>query len=97
MVNPYILIKTVKILTYFVLARNQYACRKTLADSRPRIRGRFARNDEIDKNTTIQWSQIGAGEDEDEEDENWITMLDSIVAANFAQESQGSSSFGLFY
>lgn len=97
MVNPYILIKTVKILTYFVLAWNQYACRKTLADSRPRIRGRFARNDEIDKNTTIQWSQIGAGEDEDEEDENWITMLDSIVAANFAQESQGSSSFGLFY
>ncbi|KAG4961308.1 hypothetical protein JHK87_037941 [Glycine soja] len=75
----------------------KYACRKTLADSRPRIRGRFARNDEIDKNTTIQWSQIGAGEDEDEEDENWITMLDSIVAANFAQESQGSSSFGLFY
>ena len=24
----------------------QYACRKTLADNRPRIRGRFARNDE---------------------------------------------------
>ena len=25
----------------------KYACRKTLADSRPRIRGRFARNDEM--------------------------------------------------
>ncbi|KAA8522432.1 hypothetical protein F0562_013207 [Nyssa sinensis] len=25
----------------------KYACRKTLADNRPRIRGRFARNDEI--------------------------------------------------
>ncbi|KAL1225593.1 Zinc finger protein CONSTANS-LIKE 5 [Cardamine amara subsp. amara] len=25
----------------------KYACRKTLADSRPRIRGRFARNDEV--------------------------------------------------
>ncbi|KAK4341650.1 hypothetical protein RND71_040151 [Anisodus tanguticus] len=25
----------------------QYACRKTLADSRPRVRGRFARNDEF--------------------------------------------------
>jgi hypothetical protein len=24
----------------------QYACRKTLADNRPRVRGRFARNDE---------------------------------------------------
>ncbi|CAN0921698.1 Zinc finger protein CONSTANS-LIKE 1 [Linum grandiflorum] len=26
----------------------KYECRKTLADSRPRIRGRFARNDELD-------------------------------------------------
>lgn len=25
----------------------QYACRKTLADSRPRVRGRFAKNDEV--------------------------------------------------
>lgn len=24
----------------------QYACRKTLADSRPRVRGRFAKNDD---------------------------------------------------
>jgi hypothetical protein len=24
----------------------QYACRKSLADKRPRVRGRFARNDE---------------------------------------------------
>nr|KYP58598.1 Zinc finger protein CONSTANS-LIKE 3 [Cajanus cajan] len=75
----------------------KYACRKTLADSRPRIRGRFARNDEIDKNSTIQWSQIGGGEEEDEEEENWVNILDSLVAANFAQESQGNSSYGLFY
>ena len=26
----------------------QYACRKTLADSRPRVKGRFARNGEAD-------------------------------------------------
>lgn len=25
----------------------KYTCRKTLADSRPRVRGRFARNDEL--------------------------------------------------
>lgn len=25
----------------------QYVCRKTLADSRPRVRGRFAKNDEL--------------------------------------------------
>ncbi|KAK7324973.1 hypothetical protein VNO77_28969 [Canavalia gladiata] len=76
----------------------KYACRKTLADSRPRIRGRFARNDEMDRNSTVQWSQIGVGEEEDEEYENWVSILDSLVAANLAQESQGSSSsFGLFY
>jgi hypothetical protein len=28
--------------------RMQYACRKTLADSRPRVKGRFARNGEAD-------------------------------------------------
>ncbi|CAI7800639.1 unnamed protein product, partial [Closterium sp. NIES-53] len=30
-------------------AHEQYACRKNLADSRPRVRGRFARNDEIEE------------------------------------------------
>ncbi|GFY82800.1 CCT motif family protein [Actinidia rufa] len=29
----------------------KYACRKTLADSRPRVRGRFAKNDELDDMT----------------------------------------------
>ena len=76
---------------------NQYACRKTLADSRPRIRGRFARNDEIDKNPPVQWSHIGAAEEEDEENQNWVGIFDSLVAANLDQESQGSSSFGLLY
>lgn len=77
---------------------NQYVCRKTLADRRPRIRGRFARNDEIDKNTAVEWSHIDGGEEEDEEDENWINIFDSIVAANLVHdEFQGSSSFGLLY
>ncbi|KAG2307868.1 hypothetical protein Bca52824_027616 [Brassica carinata] len=40
----------------------KYACRKTLADSRPRIRGRFARNDEVVDIPTI----------EDEDTELWI-------------------------
>jgi CCT motif len=30
----------------FSLVQNKYACRKTLADSRPRVKGRFARNGE---------------------------------------------------
>ncbi|XVF68662.1 hypothetical protein PTKIN_Ptkin11bG0019500 [Pterospermum kingtungense] len=58
----------------------KYACRKTLADSRPRIRGRFARNEEIEKNPQIdQWSHTG-GEEEEEEEENWIRFIDSLSA-----------------
>ncbi|KAH7542542.1 hypothetical protein FEM48_Zijuj02G0085200 [Ziziphus jujuba var. spinosa] len=51
--------------------------RKTLADSRPRIRGRFARNDEIEKNSQVQWSHMGGEEDEEDED-NWINILDAL-------------------
>lgn len=76
----------------------KYVCRKTLADRRPRIRGRFARNDEIDKKPIVEWSHIGGGEEEDEEDENWNNIFNSIVAANLVHdEFQGSSSFGLLY
>ncbi|GLT43286.1 hypothetical protein SLA2020_172480 [Shorea laevis] len=59
----------------------KYACRKTLADSRPRIRGRFARNDEIEKisHGQVQWSQ-GMGGEEEEEDENWVNFLNSFSA-----------------
>jgi hypothetical protein len=32
----------------------QYACRKALADSQPRIRGRFAKNEESETNR--EWS-----------------------------------------
>ncbi|GKV08211.1 hypothetical protein SLEP1_g19876 [Rubroshorea leprosula] len=59
----------------------KYACRKTLADSRPRIRGRFARNDEIEKisNHQVQWSQyMGGDEEEEEEDDNWVNFLNSL-------------------
>ena len=37
------------VVTFFfgMETTKKYACRKTLADSRPRIRGRFARNDEV--------------------------------------------------
>ncbi|KAK6935956.1 CCT domain [Dillenia turbinata] len=56
----------------------KYACRKTLADSRPRIRGRFARNDELEKISQDQWNQIN-GEEEDEDDNNfWINFLDGL-------------------
>ncbi|XP_076933912.1 uncharacterized protein LOC143599981 [Bidens hawaiensis] len=47
----------------------KYACRKTLADNRPRIRGRFARNDEpgeLPKSTNFH--QYGV------EDELWVIL-----------------------
>ncbi|CAN6471115.1 unnamed protein product [Victoria cruziana] len=50
-----------------------YACRKTLADSRPRVRGRFARNeDHGESSAQAPWNQI---EDEDDE-ENWMHLFD---------------------
>ncbi|KAF8053635.1 hypothetical protein N665_1388s0003 [Sinapis alba] len=54
----------------------KYACRKTLADSRPRIRGRFARNDEV-----VEIPTIG-----DEDTELW--KLDGLHEEN---EAFGSS------
>ena len=81
----------------FFSAVNQYACRKTLADSRPRIRGRFARNEEIEKNPpAVEWSQAG-GEEDGEDDENWVNLFDNLVAANLAQQPQDNSTFGLMF
>lgn len=69
------------IIAYIVSLNAQYACRKTLADSRPRIRGRFARNEETEKNPQAQWSHI-SGEEDDEEEENWINYIDSVSSSN---------------
>jgi hypothetical protein len=43
----------------------KYACRKTLADSRPRVRGRFAKNMDDDIPTTV----LGRSKREDDDDE----------------------------
>ncbi|CAI9778788.1 unnamed protein product [Fraxinus pennsylvanica] len=59
--------------------RIKYECRKTLADSRPRIRGRFARNDETEKMTLSHWDHKGVEEDE-EGDDNWINILNAFSA-----------------
>ncbi|KAF8380191.1 hypothetical protein HHK36_027673 [Tetracentron sinense] len=45
----------------------KYACRKTLADSRPRVRGRFARNDETGEIPKV----TGFNRNEEDEDELW--------------------------
>ncbi|XVF13088.1 hypothetical protein REPUB_Repub08aG0177900 [Reevesia pubescens] len=44
----------------------KYACRKTLADNRPRIRGRFARNDE-----TVEIPKVACSTRDEDEDDLW--------------------------
>ncbi|PKU76513.1 Zinc finger protein CONSTANS-LIKE 5 [Dendrobium catenatum] len=41
----------------------QYACRKTLADSRPRVRGRFARNGDTEHETEAETESMESGFD----------------------------------
>ncbi|KAL3850730.1 hypothetical protein ACJIZ3_012612 [Penstemon smallii] len=58
----------------------KYECRKTLADSRPRIRGRFARNDhEVEKTPqSHEWDNTTGLEEDYEDEDNWIHFLDSF-------------------
>ncbi|OVA18224.1 CCT domain [Macleaya cordata] len=62
----------------------KYACRKTLADSRPRIRGRFARNEEMGEssnNSQTQWNlQMGVDENDEEVDDIWINFYEAFSA-----------------
>lgn len=53
----------------------QYACRKTLADSRPRVRGRFAKNDELG-----DIGRNGCGNHEDDKDEEFSLFSTQIPA-----------------
>ncbi|KAG6607222.1 Zinc finger protein CONSTANS-LIKE 4, partial [Cucurbita argyrosperma subsp. sororia] len=58
----------------------KYECRKTLADSRKRIRGRFARNEEAENSNSTSspvetWSCYDNAMAED--DASWTTFLDS--------------------
>ncbi|CAA6675379.1 unnamed protein product [Spirodela intermedia] len=47
----------------------KYACRKTLADSRPRVRGRFAKSDEFEETTGLR-----SGHHDDEDDDDVYSM-----------------------
>ncbi|XP_021820865.1 putative zinc finger protein CONSTANS-LIKE 11 [Prunus avium] len=58
----------------------KYACRKTLADNRPRIRGRFARNDETGE---VLKAACSSNREEDE-DELWVEGL------NVEEEENGT-------
>ncbi|RWR95513.1 two-component response regulator-like protein APRR1 isoform X1 [Cinnamomum micranthum f. kanehirae] len=54
----------------------KYECRKTLADNRPRIRGRFAKNEDMGEYSQ-RWSQTAGGYNEDDDDA-WINFLDAL-------------------
>ncbi|CAN7038303.1 hypothetical protein BRARA_B01053 [Brassica rapa] len=58
--------------------RIKYECRKTLADSRPRIRGRFARNDEISQQEQVDVIEAVVGDID-----TWASFLDSFSANHF--------------
>ncbi|XP_028799199.1 two-component response regulator-like APRR1 [Neltuma alba] len=71
----------------------KYTCRKTLADNRPRIRGRFARNDE-----TIEIANPKATFSTRDEDEDvfWIEGLNEEVEDETVRAQQYVNSFGVY-
>ncbi|KFK31055.1 hypothetical protein AALP_AA6G062400 [Arabis alpina] len=73
----------------------KYACRKTLADSRPRVRGRFAKNDEFGESNR----QASSSHHEDEyEDDMGVKFEEQFVDSSdiFAHIS-GANSFKCNY
>ncbi|CAA7032129.1 unnamed protein product [Microthlaspi erraticum] len=58
--------------------RIKYECRKTLADSRPRIRGRFARNDEMSQQEQVDVIEAVVGDVD-----TWASFLDSFSSNHF--------------
>lgn len=59
----------------------QYACRKSLADKRPRVRGRFARNDE-----STEHPSHGNGHKLEDDDEVSRTNSIQVPVSSFCLE-----------
>ncbi|XP_068476430.1 uncharacterized protein [Phaseolus vulgaris] len=72
----------------------KYACRKTLADSRPRVRGRFAKNDDFGETNRT----TSSNHEDDDEDEIVVKDEDDMVDSSdiFAHIS-GVNSFKCNY
>ncbi|XP_039057770.1 zinc finger protein HD1-like [Hibiscus syriacus] len=64
----------------------KYACRKTLADSRPRVRGRFAKNDDFGETQRQASSNLEEDDDDDQvimkEDEDMVNSWDIFAHIN---------------
>ncbi|KAJ8504816.1 hypothetical protein OPV22_005702 [Ensete ventricosum] len=72
----------------------KYACRKTLADSRPRVRGRFAKNDELGE-TAKSGSSNNDFDDEGEVVAKEEDILDSDILAHISGVNSFSYNFAL--
>ncbi|KAK8960918.1 hypothetical protein KSP40_PGU017235 [Platanthera guangdongensis] len=57
----------------------QYACRKTLADSRPRVRGRFAKNEELGEATRIHMESHDYDDGDEVKDEEAYDSSDILA------------------
>ncbi|KAL9390086.1 hypothetical protein Peur_018691 [Populus x canadensis] len=70
----------------------KYACRKTLADSRPRVRGRFAKNDDsVDIRRTV------CGHHEDDEDEGPAMKEEDVTDSDIFAHTSGVNTFKCNY
>ncbi|KAK3417214.1 hypothetical protein EUGRSUZ_H02954 [Eucalyptus grandis] len=67
----------------------KYACRKTLADSRPRVRGRFAKNEEFGENSRLAWGHL----EDDEKDEVVVKEDDMMESSDIFAHISGVNSF----
>ncbi|XP_059630118.1 uncharacterized protein LOC132273105 [Cornus florida] len=70
----------------------KYACRKTLADSRPRVRGRFAKNDEFGDTPRTTCSN-----QEEDTDEDVVVKEEDDFSSNIFAHINGMNSFKCKY
>ncbi|XWS08737.1 hypothetical protein CRYUN_Cryun40dG0026700 [Craigia yunnanensis] len=73
----------------------KYACRKTLADSRPRVRGRFAKNDDFDETPR----QACSNHEEDDHDDEVVVKEeeDMVDSSDIFAHISGVNSFKCKY
>ncbi|XP_076896493.1 uncharacterized protein LOC143549477 [Bidens hawaiensis] len=76
----------------------KYACRKTLADSRPRVRGRFAKHDEFGENNRTNSNHE---EDTDEDERNFHEVVkeeeENFESSDILAHISGVNSFKCNY
>ncbi|KAK8548678.1 hypothetical protein V6N13_054543 [Hibiscus sabdariffa] len=74
----------------------KYACRKTLADSRPRVRGRFAKNDDFGETQR----QASSNHEEDDDDDDQVVVKeeeDMVNSSDIFTHIDGVNSFKCNY